>query len=105
MIDIDARCVIFNILLFHESVKLSQLSVFADTFKQKVNNSYINITDDAVFDIIEKYSGTVILEKDIISRGKTFGLFANRDFIDRTLNREFSHEICEHLYNSAKEIK
>ena len=105
MIEIDARRVIFNILLFHDSFNLSQLPVFADAFKQRINEAYVDISNNAIFDIIEEYPKILIFEKDVISRGKTFGLFANRDFIDRTLNREFSQDICEHLHAAAKEIK
>jgi len=104
MIEIDARCVLFNILLFHESIKLSQLSLFADILSRKIPSSYINISDDAIFSVIDNYSDTFILKENTISRSESFGKFAEQEFIDKTVNREFSVEVRNHLHNSAKEI-
>ena len=104
MIEIDARCVIFNMMLFNNSIKLSQLPIFATEFSRRVPASYVDISDDAIFDMIDRYTDTLTFKDNIISRGESYGLFGEKSFIDRTINREFSIDIRKHLYESAKEI-
>ena len=104
MIEIDARCVIFNMMLFNNSIKLSQLPIFAAEFSRRVPSSYVDISDNAIFDIIDRYPDTLIFKDNIISRGEFYGLFGEQSFIDRTINREFSMDVRKYLYESVKEI-
>ena len=104
MIEIDARCVLFNMMLFNNSIKLSQLPIFAAEFSRRVPSSYVDISDNAIFDMIDRYSDTFILKDDVVSRSRSFGRFAEEEFIDQTINREFSIDIRKHLHESAREI-
>ena len=101
MIEIDARCVILNMLQAKESFNLSYLSVFASALKKKVPTSYIDICDDSVLWIVESYPDQIILKEDTISRGPKWELFADAEFLDKSINLQYSEEVRRYIHECA----
>lgn len=100
-IQIDSRCVILNIMQAKERVDLPELAAFAVAFKKKVHAAYVDISDASVFSVIEEYAEVISLTGDVIVRKEGFGLFARRDFLDKTINRHFSDDVRKHLQECA----
>jgi hypothetical protein len=84
-----------------ESVNLSQLAAFAAAFKAKVHAAYVDISDASVFSVIEEYPDALSLKENVIVRSKGFGSYAERDFLDKTVNRHFTDDVRKHLHECA----
>lgn len=100
-IQIDSRCVIFNVMQANQSVELSQLTAFAAAFKQRVNGAYVDISDASVFSVIEDYPELLSLTENRIVRNGAFGSFSQREFLDKTVNRHFPLVVRQHLHECA----
>ena len=101
-IQIDSRCVILNIMQVHERVELSQLKTFAIAFKQRVHEAYVDISDASVFGAIEDNQEILSLTGNTIDRTEAFGSFAEREFLDKTVNRHFDDTIRSLLHECAE---
>ena len=100
-IQIDSRCVILNIMQAKASVRLSQLAAFATAFKSRIHAAYVDISDDAVMSVIEEYAEALSLNENTIVRSGGFGRYADREFLDKTVNRHFSEDVRRHLHECA----
>jgi len=98
---IDSRCVILNIIQAQESFDLSILDAFATALKKKVHNAYIDISDESVFTAIDNNRGVFHLEGTTIKRSEAFGRFADRKFLDSTINRNFPDNVRTSLRECA----
>lgn len=100
-LEIDSRCVIFNMLQVNKEIHLAQLATFATAFKQKVNAAYVDISDTSVFSVVEEYRGLISLSGDVIVREEGFRSLLRQDFLDRTINRHLAPEVCHQLHECA----
>ena len=103
-IEIDSRCVILNIMQANETVELRQLVEFAVEMKKRDNEVYVDISDASVLTIIEEYGEVFTLTGNTITwtecaRG---GRFKEREFLDKTVNRDFDPGVRDHLHECAK---
>ena len=97
MILIDARCVLFNMLLHKNSLDLCELQSFAEKIKHKQNDAYIDISDKGILGAIETYSSILSLHGNIVSKREGYGRFEDIEFLNDTINREFSKELQKSL--------
>ena len=105
MILIDIRCVLLNLLQNRDKIHLSDLKKFAEDLTQKVNETYIDITDNALYGYLEDNPSICFIEDDVIHRGKSFNWeFCDRDFINRTVNREFSQKVKDALQECSANL-
>jgi len=93
MILIDARCVLFNMLLHKDSLDLCELQSFAEKIKCKHNDSYIDISEKGILGAIETCPSVLSLQGNIVSKKESYGKFGDIKFLNDTINREFSKEL------------
>ena len=103
---IDPLCVILNILQVQDRADRPQLKTFALEFKKRVPSAYIDISDASVYNAIEGHREILSLTDNAIGRTDAFGSFAEREFLDRTINRRFPENIritrpCSWIHRDA----
>ena len=103
-IQIDSRCVLFNMLQAREHANLSSLQSFVTAVKVKINRSYVDISDASVFAVIEANPSIFFLEGKTVRRGNDFERFAEKGFLDQTINRHLPEEVRKVLHECASTV-
>ena len=105
MILISPRCAILNLLAAKEQISPGDLKAFAEVLKKKINESYVDISSDAVLSFVEDYGEVLSMdENDNISRTDAFGSFAHQSFLDLTVNAFLSDKHKSLLKESVIEV-
>lgn len=100
-IQIDSRCVLFNVLLTHESTDFAHLKAYVTLVKQRVTQVYIDISMSSIMGAVEENHELFKFEGNKIRRRAAFTSFAQRDFIDRTINRHLPVAVRDSLHECA----
>ena len=103
-IQIDSRCVLFNMLQAREHADLASLQSFVTAVKIKINRSYVDISDVSVLAVIQENPSIFFLEGKTVRRGNDFKRFAEKGFLDQTINRHLPEEIREVLHDCASTV-
>ena len=107
MIEMDARCVLFNLLQTMPEIDLELLSPFsAEVHKgYKEEYVYIDISYNGILSTIEEYGHYMQKKEDTISRTEVFGRFMDKDFLSKTINNKFPKALQESIQNACNTIK
>lgn len=101
---IDSRCVIFTLLQTNESADLSCLPSVASRLKQKAPDVYVDISDAAVHAVVEQNYSVVKITGRVVQRTSEFAPFADRGFLDNTVNRNLTQALRNILHNVCASV-
>ena len=104
-IQIDSRCVLFNILQANDSADLSDLKKFAVAFKAANHGAYVDISDASVYSTLEGNPDIFTLDGRTVRFADDPGLFKNEEFLDKTVNRSFPPEVRQSLHACSTGIE
>ena len=100
MIFIDARCVLYNLICERNNITREHINAFATHLKQNEHTAYIEIDDDSIYSAVESNPGVFEMRNDIICRGGN-SWHIDRDFLDKTINREFSKGLRDKIHEAS----
>ena len=104
MIEIDARCVIFNLMQTREQLDISVLADFATNLKKLIPSAYVDISTKSIESVLQQYSNIFSFDGNVIKRKEGFSRLASRDFINSTINYQFSKQTRKHLEDVSNRV-
>jgi len=105
MILVSPRHLILTALCKHGSFNLRILYDTAVKLKSKMFDKkfgvYIDICGNSVCDFLDRYESILDVDGDIVNKGESFSSFGEREFLDKTINKEFPPQMKDILFDTV----
>lgn len=100
-IQIDSRCVLFNVLQAREIADWPVFRSFVAALKARAPRVYVDISDASIAAAIRDNACFFVLEGRSVRRRPSFEPFLNQSFLDATINRHLPAQTRTCLHEAS----
>jgi len=107
MIEIDARSIIFTLLLIQGKVKVEWIVPFVEAVSKEFNKTYFDISGDSLYGVVYEYADVLIEDDDgtiVVRDDYNFDRYFDSCFLDSTINSRLPEPLRECMYRCANEV-